>query len=225
MNNTNLVSFASVAMGLFLASCGGSAPKTDNEVAAADSVVASDVASLQLPVDAKKAAEGFGIVAYIQPVGNGEMAAINAVWVTDDKGGNAMRICLSNENSPKEYAWKGDGQRCLTKDILAADEVHVVKDSQKNDLYLVVSGCPDMRNIYSYLISIDIKSLKQETCSNGELACLHIPASENYEGYDEKNNTIAFYTYGYYEEGGRYRVKVNYDFNGKLISKGEPENE
>lgn len=208
-------SMGAFVLGVLLSSCGGNSNQSDQTEVTEDSVAVLSEQVDPLPSTAQKKDAAYGYIAYIQNEGKGEMSETNSVWITDEKGQNARKICTSNDSNRKVFAWKTEGEPCSLTDVLAADEVKIVKNAKSDRVYLVVSGCPDMRNIYSYLIQIDPQSD----------SCIHIPAAENFEGYKAENNSLCFYNYGYHDEGGRYRYALFYDFNGKLLSKGEPENE
>lgn len=207
-----IASVCSLAMGAFFTSCGGGSTNEPSSVTPNDSLVVAEVPTEALPATAIKKDAAYGYVAYIQNEGKGEMSDINSVWITDEQGKQVRKICVSNDRNTKVFAWKTDGELCSVEDVLAADEVKIVKSRETGKVYLVVSGCPDMRNIYSYLIQIDPQSD----------FCMHIPASEKFEGWKEDADQLLFSTYGYHEEGGRYSVVLSFDFNGKFISKGEP---
>lgn len=233
-----------IATGLFLLgttlcfhSCGNTPSTTTNEAKEQDNANGDSVPTevvpcnqpeqsaeivLQLPSNAKMIEKKHGVITYIQPMGQSEDEDyINAIWIADENGNNVTRVCCPKTDM-ESCDWKGDNHRCKTKDIIAAAEVDIVKD-HKNNVYLVISGVPDSRNVFSYLVPVGFSAKDQKEFSEGEKECIHIHSAEGFAGYDSKKDALIFYDYNYNQNTGRYSFKEIYDFNGNMIEKGEPE--
>ena len=79
---------------------------------------------------------------------------------------------------------------------------------------MVVEGCPDSRNIWTYIIDVNT------------LTAMQISATEGVQECDWDRKEIIVSSYGYYEEGGRYTYKKAIDVNGRFLRQvGERERE
>lgn len=70
---------------------------------------------------------------------------------------------------------------------------------------LVLSGIPDSRNVYTFILDI----------RNGTL--IHLPSNAAFKGFTDEDGDILVESYNYYPEGGRYSVVSAYDMQGRLV--------
>ena len=93
--------------------------------------------------------------------------------------------------------------------VMAASEAYIVKDPNWDTYYLILEGCPDMRNVYSYISYLPIGTI--------EPYFRWIRTNSGFHGMDETGKLYKFHNYGYYDEGGRYTICKYIDFDGNLV--------
>ena len=85
--------------------------------------------------------------------------------------------------------------------IAAADKAIIIPG---DDVKIIVEGCPDGRNIWSYIIDPYTGTAKQ------------LPSSEGVINLDPAKKEIIAASYGY-DSDGRYSVKKAYSAEGKFL--------
>ena len=85
-------------------------------------------------------------------------------------------------------------------DIAAADKAMFAPGDVAK---IIVEGCPDSRNIWTYIIDTTNLTAKQLPSTEGVVAI--------------ENGEIIAASYGYYSEGGRYTYNCAYDDNGQFL--------
>lgn len=93
--------------------------------------------------------------------------------------------------------------------VMAASEAYIVKDPSWDTYYLILEGCPDMRNVYSYISYLPIGTI--------EPWFRWIRTNAGFQGMDETGKLYKFNNYGYYDEGGRYTICKYIDLDGNLV--------
>jgi hypothetical protein len=84
------------------------------------------------------------------------------------------------------------------------------KDGKK----IIVEGCPDGRNFWTYIIDTKTGTAKQ------------FPSTEGVQELNWDRGEIILASYGYYPQGGRYTCTKAYSPDGKFLrvtSENEPE--
>ena len=76
------------------------------------------------------------------------------------------------------------------------------------DLFYV-DGCPDARNIWSYILDFS---------DPDDIKAIQFPSTEGFISFDSEKRQIHLAAYRYHEEGGRYSVEQVYSIDGKFIS-------
>jgi hypothetical protein len=74
-----------------------------------------------------------------------------------------------------------------------------------NESILVLSGIPDSRNVYTFILNVE----------NGTL--IHLPSNAAFKGFTDEDGDILVESYSYYPEGGRYSVVAAYDLQGRRV--------
>ena len=134
-------------------------------------------------------------------------ADVVAVWTKDLQTGKVTRLLTTNPNAPTQWENMKDDNAAQVdfNQVAAADNVDFVPfDSNK----IIVEGCPDARNVWSYLIDIRQRTACQLCSSSGLIGFSHE------EGYI----VMESYTYDF-DEGGRMPVIKVFDLNGHLVKK------
>jgi hypothetical protein len=147
--------------------------------------------------------------------GEGEMDAVKSVWLTNKSTGKTFRVCVTNPMAEAQWGKmngdKADVVEVPLTQIAAADKAMIVPD---NDVKVIVEGCPDGRNIWTYIIDMDSHT------------AMMFPSNEGMNSMNYDTNEIILATYGYYDEGGRYTYLRAYSPNGKYLRNvGEKEPE
>lgn len=137
--------------------------------------------------------------------GEGEMDAVKSVWLANEQAGTVIKICITNPKAEAQWQ-KMNGQDAdaigvpLTQ-IAAADKAMPAPGDVSK---VIVEGCPDGRNIWTYIIDPYTASAKQ------------LPSTEGVVSLDWEKKEIIAASYGYDEEG-RYSVKKAYSLDGRFL--------
>jgi len=137
-----------------------------------------------------------------------------SVWVANKQtGGVRCLFQTNNDASPKWEEMKdGDAIGVGLEEIAAGDcDVALLVPGEPYKVY--VEGCPDGRNVWSYLYDMGTGHIVQ------------FPASEGLVELDWRNDRIVLSAYRYYPEGGRYSVKKEFTLGGKFVREEKIENE
>ena len=85
--------------------------------------------------------------------GEGEMDAVRSVWLADERTGTVIKVCVTNPMA--EVQWSkmsskdADGVSVALTQIAAADKAMIAPGDVSK---VIVEGCPDGRNIWTYII-------------------------------------------------------------------------
>ena len=210
---------------LALMACGGKIAKVLTE---ADSTVAEEVIPEkdtllniddQMPETAVRQPDAhFQYAVYIneeKPAsGEGEMDAVKSVWLCNERSGTVIKVCETNPMADALWSKMTDEEANAIdvpfSQIAAADKAMIAPGDVNK---VIVEGCPDGRNIWTYIIDPYIGIAKQ------------LPSSEGVVSVDWEKKEITAASYGY-DEGGRYSVKKVYSIDGQFLRKvGDKERE
>ena len=135
----------------------------------------------------------------------GEMDAVKSVWLTNKRTGKVFRVCVTNPMAEAQWGnMNGDQSDAIDvplTQIAAADKAIIVPG---DNVKIIVEGCPDARNIWSYIIDPYTGTAKQ------------LPSSEGVISLDSDKKEIIAASYGY-DSDGRYSVKKAYSLEGKFL--------
>lgn len=201
---------------LTLIACDGKINKVLTE---ADTTVVEDVIPLkdtllniedQMPETAVRQPDAhFQYAVYIneeKPAsGEGEMDAVKSVWLCNERSGTVIKVCETNPTAEALWSKMADEEANAVdvpfSQIAAADKAMIAPGDVNK---VIVEGCPDGRNIWTYIIDPYIATAKQ------------LPSSEGVVALDWEKKEITAASYGY-DEGGRYSVKKVYSIDGKFL--------
>ena len=144
-----------------------------------------------------------------------EFEGIYSVWLADTQAGTAIKVLTTDPTISAPWdQMEGKGADAVEVPmhlIGAASTAHLLaSDGSK----IIVEGCPDARNIWSYIIDLKAKTAKQ------------LPSTEGVQLIDYEKQEIIASLYDYYPEGGRYSYSNAYSFDGKYLRQdSEPEAE
>jgi len=144
----------------------------------------------------------------------GEIEAICSVWLADEKAGTVLKVCVTNPMA--ELQWErmqgmdADAVDVPITQIAAADKAYVAPGDVSK---VIVEGCPDSRNIWTYIIDPYSQT------------ALQLPSTEGVVSLDWEHKEIIAASYGY-DDDGRYSVKKAYSLEGKFLRRvGDKERE
>lgn len=130
---------------------------------------------------------------------------ITSVWLADERCGTVRKICVTNPKGDAQWhrmAGSNDAVEVPLDMIVIAEEAYLFPGDVSK---VVVEGCPDGRNIWTYIIDPDTHTAKQ------------FPTTEGVFEKNWEDKEIILSSYGYYEEGGRYTYKRAYNSEGKFL--------
>ncbi len=164
----------------------------------------------------KLLAEGHGKAFYLRldaPPGDDDFIGQYTLYVKDLPNGSLTPLFQTSpfgKQGTKLKIKKGDNY--VEEGIEAVEEIILLSDSK-----ILINGCPDTRNIYSYIY---------------DLATRKVVFLDVYSGYVktiEENGRplIVMATYAYdYDGGGRYGIYVYFDMDGNRVREEKaPEDE
>lgn len=130
-----------------------------------------------------------------------------SVYYSQPDSKDVYRVVTSGMNPEAYKRWDDDAPYVEGSNVQSASEAFVVKDPNYDNYYLIVQGCPDARNIMSYIISLPMWSI--------EPYFRWIRTNEGFLGLED--GLLKFSHYRYHDEGGRYSVYQYYDFNWNMV--------
>ncbi len=137
--------------------------------------------------------------------GEGEMDDVRSVWLVDESVGTAKKICTTNPMAPTQWSrmtgMNANAVEVPIDMIAAADNA---KFAPGDISKIIVEGCPDARNIWTYII--DTKTNR----------VLQFPTTEGIVLLDWDSKEIVLASYGY-DEDGRYTYNRTYSLDGKFL--------
>lgn len=174
----------------------------------------------ELPETAERMDAFFQYAVYVnveqQPTED-EPAGIYSVWTADERTGTCCKVLTTNPRAEAQWEkMKGEEANALKvgiDQIAVAERAWVLPDDVSK---IIVEGCPDGRNIWTYLIDTDAHTAKQ------------FPTTEGLQQIDAEAGEIILSYYGYYPapDYGRYTCTKAYDYDGNFVrvaSEKEPE--
>lgn len=165
----------------------------------------------ELPETAKKQDRQGKLVLYVnieQAPTEDEPAGIYSVWMADEKAGKVCKILTTNPTAGSLW------DQMKEKDSNAAPtEMHLIATAEKaffaskDGSKIIVEGCPDARNTWTYTIDTQKRTVKQ------------FPCTEGVQSIDLEKGEVILASYGYYPapDYGRYSVTNAYTIDGKFL--------
>ncbi len=141
-----------------------------------------------------------------------------ALWIKDRGEAEETRwICTTFAYAEPKWELMKDKNAIPVSigsgDIACAENIIAVPWNA--DLFYV-DGCPDARNIWSYILDVS---------DPDDIKAIQFPSTEGFLSFDTENKRIHLGAYHYREEGGRYSVDQTYTIDGRFIEEHEIDNE
>lgn len=128
------------------------------------------------------------------------------VWLVNEATNKMQRVCKTNPTAAAPWeemsGEKSDAVEVPIHLIATAEQAYFVPGRGTK---ILVEGCPDGRNIWTYIINMDTHTAKM------------FPSNEGMNHIDFDHDEIILATYGYYSEGGRYTYLRAYSPNGHYL--------
>lgn len=136
-----------------------------------------------------------------------ETAGCYTVWLADERSDKLFRVLLTNPTAAapwEELQQKKGGVEVPMHLIGTASSA---KFASKDGSKIVVEGCPDARNIWTYIIDLE------------KHTAIQLPSTEGVQEIDVNKGEIIVASYGYYPapDYGRYTYNEAYSLNGKFL--------
>lgn len=173
-----------------------------------------------LPSSAEETDRMFNHVLYVnveeQP-SEDDPAGLYTVWVVDERWDQLRRVLTTNPTAaPAWDQMQGKNANGVEVPIhlvaVASSAQYASSDYRK----IVVEGCPDGRNIWTYIIDLVDRT------------AIQLPSTEGVQEIDMDKSEIIAASYGYYPapDYGRYTINKAYSLEGKFLRQvGEPQPE
>ena len=131
-----------------------------------------------------------------------------SVWLKYKNSGKVRFLFNTNNDAKPRWEEMKDGNGIMVpiEDIAAGECDNCRLISWDRDKILV-EGCPDSRNIWSYIYDIRNQN------------AIQLPSTEGLLDIDATGHLFNMSLYRYYPEGGRYSVKRSYTIDGKYTGK------
>lgn len=130
-----------------------------------------------------------------------------AIWIKNKKTEEETKLYQTIR--PDWHCWyMGDGNNFYSvsiDSILVTSRVSIYND---DPLQLIVEGCPDMRNEFSYFIDVSRRK------------AWYIPANQGYVGHTSEERYMIFQSYRYVSDpdiAGRYTFLQLFDETGNMV--------
>ena len=163
---------------------------------------------MRLPDDAELKDEDGDRELYVNVDGVGSENGQWSVWLRDKNTGLVTYLFATNNTAEPRWDQMQDGNGiAVPMDEIAAGNCYntlfIPWDADK----IFVEGCPDERNVWSYIIDMNTKE------------AIQLPTNEGLIAIDPGKREIHMSHYLYHPEGGRYSVERIYTIDGKFTGK------
>ena len=162
----------------------------------------------KLPEEAELKDEDNGRELYVNVDGVGSENGQWSVWLRDKNTGIVTYLFATENTAEPRWSEMQDGNGIKVPiDQIAAgncsNSLFIPWDADK----IFVEGCPDDRNVWSYIIDINAKE------------AIQLPTNEGLIAIDPGKREIHMSHYLYHPDGGRYSVERVYTLDGKFTGK------
>ena len=134
-------------------------------------------------------------------------AAVKSIWLFDQMSGRVDSLLTTDFNAESRWLdMNGRPVEVPLTQIAAADRVCFVPGHPQ---LLLVEGCPDARNVWTYIVDLESMTVRQ------------FPSTEGLISFSTAGDTLVLGAYRYHEEGGRYSVARTFTLAGQLVQEEE----
>ena len=161
-----------------------------------------------IPSSASVAAEDENVVVFLHREDTNEIPQVS-LWVRHKETREEKRLLVSHPHAHREWQTYERSVRIPVDSIATISRVTIIS-YRDEPLKFLVEGCPDYRNMESFIV----------TENSSDAVCL--PTTNGLIGVTQEESLLIMESYDYYEGGGRYSRVEAYDREGNLVSSMEP---
>ena len=132
-----------------------------------------------------------------------------SLWARNKETGDVHKVMTSNPDARITCQYDTISH-IVPVDCIRAVFMARIISLPKDPLKLLIEGCPDFRDVDSFIYED-----KQSTA-------IHLPTSGRCLGLSDEEGLIIMQSYMYYQQGCRYNVIYAFDENGQLLASMSP---
>ena len=168
----------------------------------------TDETDVRLPEEAELKDEDNDRELYVNVDGVGSENGQWSVWMRDKITGIVTYLFATENTAAPRWSEMQDGNGIrVSMDEIAAGNCYTTLFIPWDSDKIFVEGCPDDRNVWSYIIDMNTKE------------AIQLPTNEGLIAIDPGKREIHMSHYLYHPEGGRYSVERVYTLDGKFTGK------
>ena len=135
---------------------------------------------------------------------NEDFVDVMSIWYRDTETGKTLCVLTTNPKAEARWSEMADGNAIAVglDQIAAAEKVCFVDGALGR---ILVEGCPDARNVWTYIVDVKNMTAKQ------------FPSNEGLLGFNGHEHYVILGSYRYLSEGGRYSVAQTYTDDGMFV--------
>ena len=163
---------------------------------------------VRLPDDAELKDEDGDRELYVNVDGVGSENGQWSVWLRDKNTGLVTYLFATENTAEPRWDQMQDGNGIKVPiDLIAAGNCYTALFIPWDADKIFVEGCPDERNVWSYIIDMNTKE------------AIQLPTNEGLIAIDPGKQEIHMSHYLYHPDGGRYSVERVYTIDGRYTGK------
>ena len=168
----------------------------------------------EMPKSAKRMDSFFQYAVYVNEEQSVSGEAVYSVWLAEERTGTRQKLCVTNPQAEAQWQrMKGPNANGVTvplSQIASAERAWIAPGDVSK---VIVEGCPDGRNIWTYIIDSDSHT------------AIQLPSTEGVQHLEWEKKEIVTASYGYDNED-RYSYQQVFSLDGKFLRRtGEIERE
>ena len=160
--------------------------------------------SSSIPKTASVVAEDNNVTIYLNREDGNEIPQVS-LWLHYKDTGEEKRLVLTHPRARRDWQTYDSIMPVQTDSIATISRVTILSYGNE-PLKLLVEGCPDYRNVESFIVTDNCKE------------SIMLPTNAGLIGVTSEEYLLLMESYDYYSDGGRYSKVDAYDTNGKLIN-------
>ena len=157
-----------------------------------------------IPKSAYMVAEDANVAVFLNQEDTNDIPQVS-LWMRYKKTKEEKMLLLTHPNSRRDWQTY-EGIMSISIDSISTISRVTILSYGNEPIRLLVEGCPDYRNVESFIVSDN----------NDTAICL--PTTNGLIGITQEESLLIMESYEYYEEGGRYSRIDAFDRDGNPVS-------
>ena len=159
-----------------------------------------------LPEDAELKDENGEMQVYLSPEVFVEVTDDEwSIWLKDKESGEVTFVLTTNSNAEPRWNMMTDGNAIpVSPNMIAVGDCYNCLFIPWDPDKIFIEGCPDGRNVWSYIINVKT------------METIQLPTNEGLVSIDPEGRKIHMSNSMYHQEGGRYSIERVYTEDGKF---------